>query len=92
MQIRRKGSSILPLRSKLVVIAMTRIDDIRKVFERIIKQCQDDEEDMLIYIDELDMMLDSLYQNDFFGTEGQNDPRGDHRVQEWSLTEGNIQQ
>jgi hypothetical protein len=25
------------------------------------------------------MMLDELLSNDFFGTEGQNDPRGDHR-------------
>lgn len=27
----------------------------------------------------LDRMLDELLRDDFFGTDGQNDPRGDHR-------------
>lgn len=29
--------------------------------------------------DDLNTMLDSILEQDGFGTEGQNDPRGDHR-------------
>lgn len=29
--------------------------------------------------DEFNEWMDKLYGEDFFGTEGQNDPRGDHR-------------
>jgi len=35
----------------------------------------------------LDQLFDDLQGNDFFGTEGQNDPRGDFRDGEWSMTE-----
>ena len=31
------------------------------------------------WIEELNKWLDELRDNDFFGTEGQNDPRGDNR-------------
>lgn len=31
------------------------------------------------FAESLDQYLDSLLADDFFGTEGQNDPRGDHR-------------
>lgn len=33
----------------------------------------------LLIVPELDWMLDRLLEEDFFGTEGQLDPRGDHR-------------
>jgi len=32
-----------------------------------------------IYAEELNVLLDNLLNEDFFGTEGQLDPRGDHR-------------
>lgn len=32
-----------------------------------------------IIAEELNVMLDNLLNDDFFGTEGQCDPRGDHR-------------
>lgn len=38
-----------------------------------------------------DQALDDGAETDFFGTEGQNDPRGDFRDGEWSIVEGKIQ-
>lgn len=40
-------------------------------------KASDEEKDE--WVDELSDMLDNMWANDFFGTEGQNDPRGDHR-------------
>lgn len=42
-------------------------------------QCDDDKDDAEAYAEALDPVLDELYREDFFGTEGQCDPRGDHR-------------
>lgn len=33
----------------------------------------------------LDNLLEELHQCDFFGTEGQSDPRGDFRNDDWSM-------
>lgn len=52
---------------------------LRQVFEAILEQCEKDPRDAKIYLEEINKMLDSLLQEDFFGTEGQLDPRGDHR-------------
>jgi hypothetical protein len=38
-----------------------------------------DKQDKVVWIAAVDQMLSDLCCNDFFGTEGQNDPRGDHR-------------
>lgn len=33
----------------------------------------------------IECLLDEQLMDDAFGTEGQNDPRGDMRIKEWSL-------
>lgn len=49
------------------------------VLNNIKNQCQEDEDDLDVYLSEINSMLDDLYENDFFGTEGSSDPRGDQR-------------
>lgn len=46
----------------------------------------DDEDEAEVMASDLDSMLDDLHFHDFFGTEGQNDPRGDFRDDEWSMS------
>lgn len=53
--------------------------NLRQVFDAILKQCEEDPIDAKIYAKEINDMLDRLKSEDFFGTEGQCDPRGDHR-------------
>ena len=50
-----------------------------QVLESIIAQVKNSEEDALVYAEELEEMLNYLQSEDFFGTEGQTDPRGDQR-------------
>ena len=50
------------------------------VLDRIKAQVANDgKEGAKYYCEALNDMLDELLGDDFFGTEGQNDPRGDHR-------------
>lgn len=56
-----------------------------KVLERITEQVRTSADDAEVYGIDLEAMLDRLIENDFFGTEGQNDPRGDVRDGAWSL-------
>lgn len=56
-----------------------------KVLERIKAQVERDDDDAQVYANELDSMLDALHFNDFFGTEAENDPRGDFRNGEWGM-------
>lgn len=53
----------------------------KKVLENIIKQFEEAKEKEVrqLWIDDLNDMLDNMRDNDFFGTEGQCDPRGDNR-------------
>ena len=52
----------------------------KKVLENIAKQIEDGDNDtQLCWFANLDYILDAMQDGDFFGTEGQNDPRGDHR-------------
>jgi hypothetical protein len=53
----------------------------KKVLENIIKQFEEAKEKQVrqLWIDDLNDMLDNMRDNDFFGTEGQCDPRGDNR-------------
>jgi len=52
----------------------------KKVLEAITQQISESENDeRQVWFESLNEMLDELHSNDFFGTEGQNDPRGDHR-------------
>lgn len=57
------------------------------VLERLIAMAKDDEDSAEVFADTLDDYLDSLAQNDFFGTEQQMDPRGDFRGRAyfWSM-------
>ena len=56
-----------------------------KVLERISEMVKNDEDCADDFVDILDRLLDKLHQNDFFGTEGQADPRGDFRDGDWSM-------
>ncbi len=38
-----------------------------------------------IFSNHLEDMLTEIHNNDTFGTEGQNDPRGDYRDKYWSM-------
>jgi hypothetical protein len=53
--------------------------NVATVLRRMAEQCEDDEADAAIYAEVTERMLDDLLNADFFGTEGQCDPRGDHR-------------
>lgn len=55
------------------------------VLKRMAEQCAASEDDAEVYAQELAPVLDELHGNDFFGTEGQDDPRGDFREGDWSM-------
>lgn len=56
------------------------------VLERLIEQVKDmDKESAKIFAEHFETMLDDLHGNDFFGTEGQRDPRGDATEARWTL-------
>ncbi|MAX51686.1 MAG: hypothetical protein CMH22_16105 [Methylophaga sp.] len=57
---------------------------VKLVLERLSKIAGDEDEAESI-AGPLDMMLDDLHEEDFFGTEGQCDPRGDFREEVWSI-------
>lgn len=58
---------------------------VKTVLERIMEQVLEDEKEAEQYSIELDSMLGTLLSEDFFGTEGQKDPRGDERDGIWSM-------
>ena len=47
-----------------------------KAFVKILDM---DKESRIVIAEEFDAVLEGLFEEDFFGTEGQLDPRGDHR-------------
>lgn len=55
------------------------------VLDNIKKLIIDNPDDVEEWSSVLEEMLDDLHGTDFFGTEGQNDPRGDFRDGQWSL-------
>jgi len=55
------------------------------VLERIIKNVTEDENDAEMYSDSLEFELNELLGQDAFGSEGQRDPRGDHRDDQYSM-------
>lgn len=55
------------------------------VLNRLAKSVKDGDLDAYIVAERLDEMCDSLLGDDFFGTEGQLDPRGDQRDAEWNI-------
>lgn len=56
-----------------------------KVLERLIDLVKENEDDAQVISEYLELMLDELHQDDFFGTEGQIDPRGDFRNGHWTM-------
>lgn len=59
---------------------------VQMVLERIMAHAALDAEAADAYSAVLGEMLIELNYGDFFGTEGQSDPRGDQRDAEWSMT------
>ena len=59
--------------SPKTVIAMN------EVWKRLMNFVGKDKNKERIVAEEFKVMLDTLFADDFFGTEGQSDPRGDHR-------------
>jgi len=55
------------------------------VLRRMADMAERDEEDASAFAEELESMLDAMHGNNFFGTEGQCDPRGDFRNGDWSM-------
>ncbi len=55
------------------------------VLQRLQKMVEYSDVDAGVLSDELEVMLNDLHSNDFFGTEGQCDPRGDFRNGLWSM-------
>lgn len=59
---------------------------VARVLDRMMAMAAADEDDAQMFADFLDEMLDELQQADGFGSEGENDPRGDFRNSTWSMT------
>lgn len=55
------------------------------VLDRIREQAIADTHDAEVYAFFLEGVLNNLKNEDFFGTEGQSDPRGDFRNGKWSM-------
>lgn len=49
------------------------------VLERMVESVKANEDDAAMYAEYVDLMLDDMRDDDCFGTEGQCDPRGNHR-------------
>lgn len=56
-----------------------------EVLDNIKQSVTLDPDEAKVYAHELDLLLDQLAVNDFFGTEQQSDPRGDFRNENWSI-------
>ena len=69
-------AQLLTLRQKRVV----------RVLARLMKMAKADDGDAGGISEMLEAGLTDLQCNDFFGTEGQNDPRGDFRDADWSMS------
>lgn len=52
------------------------VDNLAEIFDALL---QITKEERRVFVKAFDAMLDHLYVVDFFGMEGQTDPRGDHR-------------
>ena len=55
------------------------------VLDRLQQLCREDDDVCGHVAESLDAFLDELRCADLFGTEGQNDPRGDMRDNEWNM-------
>ena len=65
---------------------MTRTQkNVIKVLERMIDHVKEYEDDAEVFAEHLQIMLDELHSMDFFGAEGEMDPRGDFRDKPYSM-------
>lgn len=65
---------------------MTKIKErIKRVLERIMDNVDKDKDFARYMLDELENTLDGWHMYDGFGTEGEDDPRGDFRNGKWSM-------
>lgn len=55
------------------------------VLNRLAKMCEEDADFAACLSDDLEAMLTEIHAQDWFGTEGQTDPRGDFRNGHWSM-------
>lgn len=60
---------------------------VTKVLGNMIKLVREDEEYANMFSEGLEPLLDDYLSDDAFGTEGQNDPRGDMRDGEFSMND-----
>jgi hypothetical protein len=60
------------------------------VLNRLISLAKKDEDFAEMFASDLDCLLDDYLSDDQFGSEGQTDPRGDHRNGDWTIN--NIEQ
>lgn len=58
---------------------------VKKVLERMITLTENDEDYSLMFAMDLESFLENFLMDDAFGTEGQNDPRGDGRDGTFSM-------
>jgi hypothetical protein len=75
-------SRSVPTRKAQVSKAQVRI---YKVLDNLKSYVSDSESAAEIIAEWLEESLNELLHEDFFGTEGQNDPRGDFRDGQWSM-------
>lgn len=54
-------------------------DRLEEVWKNLFKYCTNNKDDTLYLAKKLDELCDNMHAEDFFGTEGQCDPRGDGR-------------
>lgn len=60
-------------------------DRVVRVLNNMIRLCEKDETYVEMFSEILDDVLDDINHDDGFGTEGQDDPRGDFRNGEWHM-------
>lgn len=58
---------------------------VAKVLSNMLEMVDNDYEYADMFTEMLEPALTELHSQDAFGTEGQNDPRGDFRVDQWSM-------
>lgn len=75
-------------------IKMTKYqENLKIVLPRIMKLVEEDEYLAEYFAEDLEEILNDIHYEDGFGTEGENDPRGDFRKGEWTLLEkGGVQE
>lgn len=74
-----KAKSQLEIPMRKEVTQDNFLDVLEKIKQHYIANDAPHNWDREIWVEKFEEMLEDLFQEDFFGTEGQLDPRGDHR-------------